>query len=286
MTEISLRDPTLGWQDETRINYPPVLQALTERDPALGGHTLLATGKTGSGKTSWLLHHWRRLREYNGNNEKFFWRGMNLVQWTKIPDWEQDKVKLFAEDGLTLEFWDQTGPIEDQPEIEYFSSFQKLWDKADTGDFNVIYLPEATDFMDFLDWLVNEPRKGWATLMLDEVEDVAPDDAGGELWGKVGKFKDALKQCRKSLTSCYGATQTISEFHWKARRKIGYFLLCPGSPAVSETRVWQRSIDALEDHQIKNIEVGQAWLAAKNSNFNKISFPGYPTERKLKVKGL
>ncbi len=284
-TKIETRDPSVGKRTIKAKHYETVYRNLLARKPDFGGHTFLSTGRQGSGKTSFLIHYYRRQRDFNQVKEKFFWRGMKKCQFPKVPSWEKEHIELFKLDGLNLRFYEKDEELpEDEFEVTPFSNFKNLWEKADYGDFNVVYLPNPTDFMDLLGWLVDEPRSGWTTLFLDEVEDVAPDTASGDMWDKVGDFSDSVKQCRKTQTSMLGATQTISEFHWKPRRKISYFLMCPGSPSISETRVWQRAIDGLDDHELHNVEVGQAWLASRNSNFEKISFPGYPARRKLKVR--
>lgn len=283
--KIRVRDPTIGTKTIKANGYSLVQRNLLARKLDFGGHTFLATGRQGSGKTSYLIHNYRRQREFNEVNEKFFWRGMRKCQFPKIPEWEKDRIQLFKLDGLDLTFYEEDKKLpDDEFDVKPFENFQDLWGQADYGDFNVVYLPEPTDFMDLLTWLVDAPRKGWASIYLDEIEDVAPDTASGDMWTKVGEFSDAAKECRKTQTSMLGATQTISEFHWKPRRKISYFLMCPGSGSINETRVWQRSIDGLEDHELGDIDVGQAWLASRNSNFDKIGFHGYPNRRKIKVR--
>lgn len=284
-TRIKTKDPSVGNRTIKARNYDTVYRNLLARKTDFGGHPLLAVGRQGSGKTSFLIHYYRRQRNFNEVEERFFWRGMRKCQFTKVPEWEKDRVQLFKLEGLTLKFYEGSKELpQDEFNVTRFSNYKDLWQKADPGDLNVVYLPNPTDFMDLLAWLVDYPRKGWASLFLDEIEDVAPDTASGDLWKKVGNFSDSVKECRKTQTSMLGATQTAAEFDWRPRRKVSYFLMCPGSPSINETRVWQRAIDGLKDHELSNIEIGEAWLASRNSNFEKIGFPGYPARRKLKVR--
>lgn len=232
-----------------------------------GAPTVLITGRLGSGKTSLLAHIARRILEKKEEDdsrpqdEKLFWRGQESCQFLKLHD--KVPYQVWVPEGRTVEFISPNGFDLDE---KRFSTFKELYDRADPHKVNVVYM-SFLRLADFMAWLQRNVFD-WNSILVDEVEDLAPMGVGGEGYERVKRVANLLKECRKYRLSFYATTQSHSDVDWRVTKKIMCPIFLHGAVPLKESPIWRRTIQALS--------MGQGWVSV-GGNYEKFEYPAYPT---------
>lgn len=281
-----------------RKKQPDLTPLLIERDSDRGGVVSMALGRLGSGKTNGLIHMTRTIfmrkvraaRELkrmknpaSGESEAYakklvanelvFWIGNEDCQWRRLPKWV--RPLLFVERGMKLKFYLDGKPFD--PLAIPFNSFKDLVKHAQANRVNVVYVSGPHKARDFIMHLIRTPNLGWVSVIVDEVENLAPGYEAGETWHKVDSFVKLIKRSRKRRVSIYTATQVKALMDHRFVALVMFWFLHTGTRAIPQTRVYQAAIDKLK--------IDELWLAT-SGQFQKLSVPFYPASNDMIVVGL
>lgn len=260
-----------GWKSHV---FPNLIEHVWDGPPEgatrdKGGTDMLATGKPGSGKSTWANYLAVRLLEVN--NERVVWRGStSRSEWLPLAPWTKLCLPASARSRLSarLEPKDpRQSPVDDVPleslarEVEWYDDVRHLNEEIlETGKFHVVYPdPQMRGLQaayeqadekqyDGLEFSPDDPSKhfwfgfvldrvengpfDWTTLILDEVGDVAPQSAQKDDYGtyqKVELLKDSFVDARKTGLSLLLFGHSETDIHDMVRRKIRWRCQMPGS---------------------------------------------------------
>lgn len=246
---------------------------LLERDIDFGGTNTLVLGRLGSGKTSLLVHIFKRLlelQEEDGRPEEFlWWRGQKSCQWAKLNGLIDKEI--FAPEGMDIKFLTEDG--EKDIDIARYKNYEDLLEKRKLGQVNVVYFGDFGSIINFIE-RVQERSFEWHSFAVDEADNIAPWPASGDVHDRAMKATDIVKETRKNKTSFYANTQGWGNLHWALKYKFMSKIFLVGSPNPKDSPVWKSAI--------RGLRLGEGWLSS-GGQFQKISFPAYPTKEDVKA---
>jgi hypothetical protein len=85
----------------------------------------------------------------------------------------------------------------------------------------------------------------WSHVFFDEFGEVCPSDRAGELWKRIRKFSEDIKEVRKCNKNVHTNTQTTTDIDYRVRRKLMIRIFLPGARTDGKTRVYQKAVDKL-----------------------------------------
>lgn len=220
---------------------------LLARSFAHGGVSAIIVGASRSGKTTFMVNLANRILE-NNPSEIIFWRGLFSCQWTFFP---LNKVKLLLSPLNTYEWGDLTKGcsvnIEDYVKVCYCYSPEDYLRKAEKGKVNVFYMPTPM-LADFLQCLNHRYSLDWVSVFVDEIQEIAPENAQGREWHFVKRLGDQVGQLAKRWVSFYCACQCSSQVSYFIKDHMQYWVFMPKAlkPRSKNFRVFQRHIDRLQ----------------------------------------
>ncbi|RLF09342.1 MAG: hypothetical protein DRJ98_08280 [Thermoprotei archaeon] len=258
--------------------YPDILKKLLVRDLREGGRLAIVYGPQGSGKTTLLEWVARGVYEIYGPDEVIIWRGQEDCLWADFLEMGIPVRILYLGpepiivDGITGE------PVGLDVPIVPVETPQAVLDACHPDYVNVLYI-HATDPLDFTArWLevfklLRYKPHGWVSLFFDEIEDLAPANAQGELWNLNKEIARMVKEFRKNLTSLYAATQNHFDLDFRVKGKFQFKIYLAGAIVPDKSRVWQKAVDALP----------KGWGWVEGTKFEPFCFDPLPKGPKLKV---
>nr|WP_013087934.1 p12-10p [Pyrococcus sp. 12/1]ADF80217.1 p12-10p [Pyrococcus sp. 12/1] len=226
-----------------------LLNKLISQDPTFGGRLALITAPQGAGKTTLLL----KLAEALMGNEYVIWRGRDLAQFHRLPDWRK-KVKIFAHKHDELTFYKLEHGSEYAEEIQIkvhkYETPEDILKQLEKDKLNVIFEPSfysiseelalevlrrsglrinkkqlsemksAYFWFEFLYRLLLRPDRRWISILIDEIDDTFPETPTGLQWKLQAWVKDIAKDLRKAFITLIGTTHTNTHVDWKIRSKM------------------------------------------------------------------
>jgi hypothetical protein len=270
-----------------------IFTRIFDRDRAVGGNSLEATGTPGSGKTSLNLHFTDIIRE-KYPDEIMLWRDLveSPIQFVRAPKW-----KVFVESTLDFRIYDRGDggrevaipyeTFEEVPHVSYDPNinedreafkenqdrktqqddiFRRIYKKFEGSCLNVIYFSVESHWIDLMRYARNTPE--WVDFFLDEYEDIFPGANRGELWWRVEWAKNNIKQTRKGFVNLYANTQGKGDVDWRIRKKIGNWAYLFGALPDDESPV--------EKKYARHLRIGQGWLDLGHYKYGKFKFKAYP----------
>ena len=308
--------------------YPNMLTHVWDGSPEAetrdkGGTDLLATGKPGSGKSTWLLYLAARLMEIN--DESVVWRASSSrSEWLPFAPWAKVCLPSSASVDARLVPKVPTRDTIDDVDVEdvvrevvYYDTVRELnREHLDPGMFHVVYpdptmsgaqdvyesAPEKTyDDLEFspenpskhwwfawvLDRIENGPYQ-WTSLMFDEIGDVAPQSAQKDAhatYQKVEMLKDCYVDARKTGLSIFAAGHSEVDIHDMVRRKIRWRCQMPGSANPTRpTDVVGFDSVPMDTDMTSNMKPGEI-LVFNERNFDDLAYAHLPApiDHKLKI---
>jgi len=252
-----------------------ILKRIYQRDKSEGGVSLETVGPQGSGKTSMDLHILTKVRE-KYPEELIFYRDSveSPVQFNRVDDY-----KLYAEQGVTLNFRDyDTNSYFDIP-VTVFNDFEHLYNIVDPYTVNVVYFNKEYSWIDFLNYLRRHMHRGsgWKSVFLEEYEDIAPQYASGKWWRRNILYSKNAKHIRKGLVNTFANTQAKADVSHFIRNKLMMRSYLYGSKVDDISRIDQGLVDKLN--------IGEAAIDFK-SRFGKITFKAFPPKRIFEVEKI
>ena len=260
----------------------------------IGGTLSIATGEQGSGKTSLLLYFSEILMN---NNEVVIWRGREVAQWHRLKNWK-NRVKIFIHKDVNPTFYKIIDESHSKVKIPYhtYEHPKDIINNIEKGKLNVIYEPKfykvsdeireeiyySTGYkikgnfpkgsyfwFDLFYSLITRMDRRFISVMIDECDDVFPQNPCGDLWKLQEWFKDLLKDARKSLISVYAGTHNLWDVDYRVLGKFQSYIYLKGSKPLKTSLVNPKFIIKLS-RGYGVIEWGKSGL---------FKFPAYPTKK-------
>ena len=294
-----------------------------------GGTDLLATGKPGSGKSTFANH--LVARELEVPESKVVWRAstsrsewLPLAPWTTLalpsgveyeaifePRDPTDSEVVLDIDELeehvvrSIERYDnprdlnrnilepaQIHVVYPDPEMR---GVQGIYEASEDKQYDAptdrrLFEPEDPSTHWWFGWILSRIEYGpfdWTTLILDEIGDIASEDARKDTYGsyqKVELLKDAWVDARKKGLSIFAFGHSERDIHNMIRHKIRWRVSMPNSAnptAKSEVVGFGRV--PMNSDITSRMDVGEA-LFWNEQNFEKIAWPDYPAAVSHKLK--
>ena len=289
-----------------------LVNELRERNPAVGGRVVMITGEQGAGKTSLMGAMVKRFRK----EEYVIWRGRNLAQWHKFPNWEKT-VQILVHKNDEVEFIKipldgREGKVVDIPVVKYTDA-RDAFRKLRKDKINVIYEPSsytispelledvrektgrvippqklnedkpAYFWFEFLYILLTRNNRDWYSVFIDEADDVFPETVPGAQFILQEWVKDILKDLRKALVSLILSVHTVTNIDWRIRTKIPVYIYLRGARVRRGSNVKQKFVMLLSNGSAV-IEKGRYGIFS----FDYLSSPGYDIQvtRKRREGGM
>lgn len=171
----------------------------------------------------------------------------------------------------------------------YDASDEKNYDAPSGRD--ELFHPEDPSKHFWFGWILDRIENGpyrWTTLVLDEIGDIAPEDASKDSFGtyqKVELLKDCWVDARKKGLSIYSFGHAEQDIHNLIRNKIRWRVTMNGTanPTTASSVVGFGNVPMHHD-LTSRMKTGEA-LIWNQQNFEKISWPDYsiPVSHKLEV---
>lgn len=276
-------------------------QLLGQRDE-YGGALCYITGAMGGGKTSAMLSWMVYTLMYYPKQKIFFSETYDApLQSFKL---KRENVKFFVKEDSGVVFRDLNRKLKiTNLGEEKFSSFEELWEKAESGKINTVFFGDRTIWMEFIAYMRHKGE--WVHVFIDEIGEVIPSNSSGRLHKRIGQFAIFAKDFRKCRMKVISNTQSVRDMDWRMLDKFMYRVFLPGAMADRQhSRVMQRAIDHLDSNEKKGNEayidrLGKFGLIsftnifkpdtdyiieAHNSNFDEyIAIPQETTEKETKT---
>lgn len=256
----------------------------------------MSTGDVGSGKTALMIHivnklfaHKRQiaqeLRERRIDKgekwayeqiaaEKIYWIGDSDCQWRRVPERAAEKL-FFVEDGLKLEFFLDRSPVEIKSVP--FTDFEDVVAYANPHKLNIVHIRDPLDVMDFIQYLISKSLGEWASVVIDEMEDICPAYMREDNWSRAQQFSRRMSRARKANISFYATLQSDSQLDWRTPDIVPYRGLCQGAKRPAGWKIYEKVCG--------NVPIGQAHIATR-AHFQRVVYPSYTRKGKMKAKGL
>ena len=220
--------------------------------------------RTGLREETLLIHLATTLmgREY------VIWRGRPVAQWHRIPQWEEN-VKLFFHSDDQPKIYKIRGEHSEEINVKYYryKTPKELLRKIEKDKINVVYEPReysisptlAEEIEKAIDYRVTkkerESRKSayfwyelvyelihrkdrrWIDLILDECDEIFPENPKGLQWKLQLWLKDNLKDARKAYVSVFGSTHSLGDVDWRIRNKFQAFIYLKGAKVSEKSMV-------------------------------------------------
>jgi len=241
-----------------------LLEKLLTQDPSFGGRLALITGPQGAGKTTLML----KLAEKLIGKEYVTWRGRDLAQFHRLPNWKS-RVKIFVHEHdevtfLKLPHSGEEGEVITLPVVKY-NTPEDIIKSVEKDKLNVVFEPSfyriseelalevlrrsglkiskkqlnemksAYFWFEFLFRLLERPDRRWFTVMIDEIDDTFPETPTGLQWKLQAWVKDITKDLRKAFISLIGSTHTNTHVDWRIRSKMQARIYLQGAQLEDDT---------------------------------------------------
>lgn len=261
-------------RDPKRAIFKRLWNELIQNDERRGGRLALITGEQGSGKTTLML---RIMEELHKQGTIIIWRGRNVEQIHRIPQWKErvvfhfhsmDDPKIYDVRGsvkipvrdVAVKFYDNPVDLfeflEDdrinvvfEPSVFYFTEELKLLDvvRRDTGlkmSERIKQEPQPSQFFwhEIVYLLTRKMNTYWYGLFIDEVDDVFPENPRKLQWRLQEWAKDAIKDFRKKRVSLIASTHNLSDVDHRVRGKFQFFIYMKNAKVSDKSLVDQRFV--------------------------------------------
>jgi len=243
-----------------------LMEKLIKQNPNFGGRLALITGPQGTGKTSLLIHFAMLLYK----DEIVIWRERIPPQFHKIPDW-QNITKLYFHESTEPEFYlidlKTNKPTKIGLEYEYYKDIDDLLGKLKKGYINVVFGPLeyrlSDEMLGVLEnqyglkitkkdlkemkasyfWfevfykLIHRIDREWISVIIDEVDDLFPENPAGFQWKLQNWLKDMIKDFRKARISLFASTHNANNVDYRIRSKFQFFIYLKGAEPLENSMV-------------------------------------------------
>lgn len=270
---------------------------MTNHKPARGGTLGILVGEQGSGKSTLLLKIANKLMK---KGELIIWRGRPREQVRMLPGWKDHCVFWFyhKDDYIINEIrGDLVLKIHELLNIRTYRNAEDIIRYAEKNKINVVYEPaeyyidpesELFKFIGFrygkksqnkareqqqephLFWyeifecLRKRKDVKWYSILMDEFDEIVPDNPMGVRWGIQQHLKDIIRDLRKARVSLFGSIHYPADADFRIHTKIQFWLYLPGA------RIRQGSI--MEKHLVSFLDTGECFI--EKNTFGKVKF--YP----------
>ena len=223
-------------------------ERLVERNIDHGGVLGEITGAQGTSKTSALLF----LADFimaKRPREKIFLREQieAPLQVFKLKD--PDKYQFFIKDSADMVFQDRSHKLKEVNIPHHkFKTYAELYEKAEPNKVSVPFFDNPAEWMDFIHYLRNAGE--WTNILVDEMADIAPSGSSGKQFHRISKFSEDMGAVRRCMMNVLYNTQSVSDVHWKVRKKVMFRVYFRGAKPDKSSRVKQRAIDSLDLNEV------------------------------------
>jgi len=222
-----------------------IVETIYTRNVNAGGSFTEITSAPGAGKTSLMLSLSKRIMQ-NNKNEMLFWSSTygSPLQFFRLP------YNILLKKDIGITFWNRYEEKNIDLPHQTFTTYEELYQKSRPKVLNCPFFGDRTEWMDFIEWLLS--KKGWHTVLIDEISEIAPLHSKGELYSKIDHFANyTLTQARKCFMTVICNTQSSTGTDWKVRQKLNNRIYLPGARVEKKAvRVFQKAVDNLrEDHK-------------------------------------
>lgn len=164
---------------------------------------------------------------------------------------------------------------------------QEIYEQSDDKQYDAptdrrLFEPEDPSTHWWFGWILARIEHGpydWTTLILDEIGDIASEDARKDSYGtyqKVELLKDAWVDARKKGLSIYAFGHSERDIHNMIRHKIRWRVSMPNAAnPTAKSEVVGFGAVPMNTDMTSRMPIGEA-LFWNEQNFEKISWPNYP----------
>ena len=117
--------------------------------------------------------------------------------------------------------------------------------------------------------LVNRLDRRFISLIIDECDDVFPQNPSGDLWKIQEWFKDLLKDARKSLISVYSAVHNLNDVDYRVLGKFQAFIYLKGSRPPKSSLVKPKFV----------LKLTKGYGIIEWGKFGLFQYPAYPNRK-------
>ena len=247
-----------------------LLNKLLSQDPQFGGRLVLITAPQGAGKTTLMI----RLAEALVGKEYVIWRGRDLAQFHRFPDWRK-RVKIFVHKHDEVRFYKLKHGSEEAEEVKLnVTKCEKPEDilkQLEKGKLNVVFEPSfyrisqelalevlrrsglriskkqlaemksAYFWFELLYRLLLRPDRRWMSVLIDEIDDTFPETPTGLQWKLQAWVKDISKDLRKAFITLIGSTHTNTHVDWRIRSKMQARIYLAGAQLEEDTLIGDKN---------------------------------------------
>lgn len=160
----------------------------------------------------------------------------------------------------------------------YENSQEKAYDDPSNRG---LFEPEDPSNHFWFGWVLDRVENGphdWTTLILDEIGDIAPQDASKDQYGtyqKVELLRDCWVDARKKGLSIFAFGHSSKDIHAMIRRKMRWRVTMNGKAnPTRDGQVVQFDAVPMKWDQTSRMDVGEA-LIWNEQTFEPISWPNY-----------
>jgi len=239
---------------------------LVERNLDHGGVLAEITGAMGTSKTACLLFLCDYIMKHRPYERIFFREQVNApLQIFKIGD--PSKFSFYVKSDAEIQFLDRNNrlaPVNIHHKL--FDTYDDLYEMTEPNKVSVVFFKDDEEWMDFIEYLRGVGE--WTNILVDEMADITPEGAGGDLFRRIEKFSTTMGAVRRCMMNVIYNTQSVGDLHWKIRHKVMMHIYFRGARKDRNSRIAQKYIDSLDVNERKGNE---AWIE-QSGEFGKIRF--------------
>lgn len=265
-----------------------LLGELSVRDYETGALSILILAPKGAGKSTLLATLALRNLELGDlviwrGRGRDFWPRMMRITPIKVFVHENDELKVWRIKPGTTEAEDITGEID----FIKYSSIQDLYPKLVDCAINVIYEPTYHQpseelknliekevewlegrfwWFDFFIQLAKRRDGRFASIFIDEIDDIMPGGASGILWKALEGIQHSLAEFREKLVYLFGTTHDTGHVDPRLLKKFdGFFYLRGARAPEKQTMMRHKNAPA-------RLDLGQAIIEIRGRGYGIIEF--------------
>lgn len=240
-----------------------------KRDLNFGGMLVGIFGMMGSGKTTLLHRVTKRILKENPD-ELVFWREPLNNPLQVVNNSCKFQILCERRHPVHVKVLKAGGLVDtDDIPVRMFSGFKSLLKLSEPQMINVVYLDDLSRWIKLIDQL--KLVAGWKTVVVDEMEDLAPMRVSGKRWSLNEAFANSLKEIRKSYVNLVYNTQQQFDLDYRIMGKTMLHCYLYGARKDEHSPLFKGTLQSLE--------LGSAWLDLARARFGLIHFkPVFPKQ--------